>query len=85
MSVRKAITSHAKGPVQMTFLTQATNKRKTRMVSVRIDEELLLQFQEAATKAEAAGYELSMTTLVHSAIRIALDEVGSIQAEPTAA
>ena len=68
----------------MTFLTPSTNKRKAKMVSVRVDEDLLAQFQEAATKAEAAGYELSMTTLVHNAIRMALDEVAKMQAEPTA-
>lgn len=84
MSTRKATPSHGKAPAQMTFLTPSTNKRKSRMVSVRVDEELFLQFQEAAGKAEAAGYELSMTTLVHSAIRMALDEVARVQAEPAA-
>lgn len=78
MSSRKATTA----PVQMTFLTPATNKRKARMVSVRVDENLFLQFQEAVGKAEAAGFELSMTTLVHNAIQMALDEVGQMKAEP---
>lgn len=83
MSTRKATPSHTNAPVQMTFLTPATNKRKARMVSVRVDEELFLQFQEAAAKAEAVGFELSMTTLVHNAIRMALDEVGKMQAPVT--
>jgi antitoxin component of RelBE/YafQ-DinJ toxin-antitoxin module len=67
----------------MTFLTPAANKRKSKMVSVRIDEDLLAQFQEAAAKAEAAGYELSMTTLVHNAIRMALSEVAAVKVEAT--
>ena len=78
MSNRKANTSATKS-APMTFLTPATNKRKARMVSVRVDDELLTQFQQAATKAEAAGYELSMTTLVHNAIRMALDEVAAVK------
>lgn len=84
MSTRKATPSQGKAPTQMTFLTPATNKRKTRMVSIRVDEDLMTQFQEAAAKAETAGYELSMTTLVHHAIKMAMDEVAMVQAEPAA-
>lgn len=82
MSTRKSVTSQAKAPAEMTFLTPATNKRKSRMVSIRVDEDLLLQFHAAAEKAGEAGYDLSMTTLVHSAIRMALDEVAKVHVAP---
>ena len=84
MSTRKATASQGKAPGQMAFLTPAANKRKAKMVSIRVDEELLQQFQQAAVRAEAAGYELSMTALVHHAIRMALDEVERVTSEPEA-
>lgn len=84
MPSRKATVPQGKPPGQIAFLTPAANKRKAKMVSIRIDEDLLQQFQQAAVKAEAAGYELSMTTLVHHAIGMAMDEVERVTAEPAA-
>lgn len=63
---------------QLNFLTKSSDKRKTKMVSVRIDEDLLNQFQNAASTAEAAGYALVMTDVVTNAIQMAVSEVASL-------
>lgn len=81
MTARKA-TPEVKitSPAQLSFLVPTSNKRKTRMVSIRVDEALLDEFQEAASKADAAGYELSMTNVVHGAIRMAIDQTKKLKA-----
>lgn len=81
MTKRKAEAQNTtSAPTQLSFLTASTDKRKSRMVSIRLDEALYVEFQQAAEQAAAAGYELSMTHVVHRAIRMALDEAYSLAA-----
>lgn len=70
--------AQAQKPSQLTFLTKASDKRQTRMVSVRIDEGLLSEFQTAASRAISAGYALNMTDVVTNAIQMAVAEVAGL-------
>ena len=85
MSRRKNVdNTSVKHGSNMRFLTEASSKSASKMVSVRVPQDLLDQFNEASRRAEEAGYELSMTRVVQEALRMAVEEAQSIPAKQEA-
>lgn len=60
------------------FLMEGTAKSATKMVSVRVSEDLLTRFQAAARKATERGFDLTMTRVIHQALEMAVQEVDEI-------
>ena len=73
---KRAKSSASDGNANQTpmFLTEMSSRRNTKMVSVRIDEALHDRFKKASELAEKNGYDLSMTTVVHKALEMAVNE-----------
>lgn len=61
------------------FLTDSLSKSQTKMVSVRIDEDLLDRFKAASEIAEQHGKGLTMTRVVQQALEMAIQEVSSLE------
>ena len=85
MSRRKNVdNTDVKHGGNMRFLKEASDRSATKMISVRVSESLLADFKEATQRAEAAGFELSMTNVVQQALQMAVDEARSISAKQEA-
>lgn len=60
---------------KMLFVSEATQKEEKTTISARIDKALYEEFQQAKLKAKQKGFELRITDICETAIRLAVDEV----------
>ncbi len=82
MTKRKSVDNTTVKPKgHMFFLKEASDRSATKMISVRISETLLAEFKEAVQRAEASGFDLSMTSVVQDALQMAVDEARAIPAK----